>query len=442
MRFPALAALVLASLLFACATRSAMPTSAAPRDTPSKIPSPLDAAAEQYVKLVLCLGEHGESEVDAYYGPEAWAEEARAARVTLEEIRRRAAEVAKTVEAVPVPDGAFVAMRRSFLLGQLTALSTRARMLSGERLTFDDESEALYGARAPRHTEAEFEAVLAELERRVPGAGPLGERVERFRQRFVIPADRRDAVYRAAIGEARRRTLPHVTLPVEERFTLEFVTGKPWGGYNWFKGQATSVIQVNADLPDSVWRAVVMAAHEGYPGHHVYNSLLEQHLVRERGWVEFTVYPLYSPMSLIAEGSADYGVALAFPDAEAFLRDTLFPLAGLDPRLAADYLRMEELLEKLSYANTEAARAYVDGRLGREAARDWLMRYALLTAKRAELAMESIEATRSYVINYKLGRDLVKAYVERRAGPDATPEQRWEVFRNLLASPLLPADLQ
>ncbi|NMO15487.1 hypothetical protein HPC49_19145 [Pyxidicoccus fallax] len=419
-----------------------MPTSAASRAAPSKRPSPLDATAEQYVKLVLALGQHGESEVDAYYGPEAWAEEARATRWTLEEIGRRAVEVRKAVEAVPVPDDALLAMRRRFLLGQLTAVATRARMLSGERLTFDDESEALYGARAPRHTEAEFEAVLAELERRVPGSGPLGERVERFRQRFVIPADRRDAVYRAAIDEARRRTLLHVKLPAEERFTLEYVTGKPWGGYNWFKGQATSVIQINTDLPNSVWRAVMLAAHEGYPGHHVYNTLLEQHLMRGRGWVEFTVYPLFSPMSFIAEGSADYGVELAFPDAEAFLRDTLFPLAGLDPRLAADYVRMEALLEKLSYANTEVARAYVDGRLGREAARDWLMRYALLTPKRAELAMTSFESTRSYVINYKLGRDLVRQYVERRAGPEATPARRWEVFLDLLASPRLPSDLR
>lgn len=442
MRFTSLAALALTPVLFACATREAMPTSPAPRAVPLQSPSPLDAPAEQYVKLVLALGQHGESEVDAYYGPEAWAQEARDTRVTLEEIGRRAAAVVKTVEAVPVPEDALMAMRRRFLLGQLLALSTRVRMLSGERLKFDDESEALYGARAPRYAEPEFEAALAELERRVPGPGPLGERVNRFRERFVIPADRRDAVYRAAIDEARRRTLLHVKLPAGERFTLEFVTDKPWGGYNWFKGQATSIIQVNTDLPDFIWRPILLAAHEGYPGHHVYNTLLEQHLVRERGWVEFTVYPLFSPMSFIAEGSADHGVELAFPDAEAFLRDTLFPLAGLDPRHAAEYMRVEELLRKLSYAEIEAARAYVDGQLSRAATHDWLVRYALLSPERAERAVSNIETSRSYVINYNVGRDLVKQYVERQAGPGATPERRWEAFRDLLSSPRLPADLR
>ncbi len=57
------------------------------------------------------------------------------------------------------------------------------------------------------------------------------------------------------------------------------------------------VDQVNTDLPVYIDRAVDLACHEGYPGHHVYNALLEKHLVRDRGWVEFSIYPLFSPQS-------------------------------------------------------------------------------------------------------------------------------------------------
>src|SRR5436189_3264532 len=32
-----------------------------------------------------------------------------------------------------------------------------------------------------------------------------------------------------------------------------------------------------------------LAAHEGYPGHHVYNVLLEKNLLQDRGWIEFSV---------------------------------------------------------------------------------------------------------------------------------------------------------
>ncbi|MFP2905656.1 hypothetical protein ACLESD_11480 [Pyxidicoccus sp. 3LFB2] len=407
-----------------------------------KTSSPLDPAAEQYVKLVLAVGQHDASYVDAYYGPAAWAEEAKAAKVPLAAIGEQAAALVKTVEAVPVPEDALLAMRRRFLLTQTAALAARVRMLSGEKLKFDEESQALYGARAPRRTEAHFEEVLAKLEKLVPGTGPLGERLQRYRKDFVIPREKMDAVFRTAIEESRRRTLKHVKLPAHESFTLEYVNGKPWGGYNWFKGNATSLIQINTDLPIFIMRAIDLAAHEGYPGHHVYNALLEQHLVRERGWVEFSVYPLFSPMSLIAEGSANYGIEVAFPDAGAYARDVLFPLAGLDPKRADDYVRVEELTAKLSYAGNEAARGYLDGTVSREAARDWLIRYALMSPERATQNMAFIDANRAYVINYNLGKDLVEQYVERQAGPGATPERRWQVFRELLSSPALPADLQ
>jgi hypothetical protein len=64
--------------------------------------------------------------------------------------------------------------------------------------------------------------------------------------------------------------------------------------------------------------------------------------VRGRGWVEYSVYPLYSPQSLIAEGTANYGIDVAFPGAErlTFERDVLFPLAGLDPDRAEEYARV------------------------------------------------------------------------------------------------------
>jgi hypothetical protein len=46
------------------------------------------------------------------------------------------------------------------------------------------------------------------------------------------------------------------------------------------------------------------------------------------------------------------------------------------------------------------------------------------------------------VINYNLGQDLVRQYVERSAGPNATADERWSVFSALLASPRLPSGLQ
>ena len=201
---------------------------------------------------------------------------------------------------------------------------------------------------------------------------------------------------------------------------------------------------MNTDLPITIDRAIDLACHEGYPGHHVYNMLLEKHLVRDRGWVEFTVYPLFSPQSLIAEGTANFGIHVAFPGSErtTFERETLYPLAGLDPAGAERYAEVQDRVEKLSYAGNEAARRYLEGQIDAEAAAAYLERYAMMPADRAEQRVRFIDQYRSYVINYNHGQDLVRAYVEKRGGTADAPEVRWRVFGELLASPRLPSGLQ
>jgi hypothetical protein len=378
--------------------------------------------AEQYVRLILAVGLHDDGYVDAYYGPEAWRLEADA------------------LPAAPEDDELTV-LRREYLRRQLAAASARIRMLRGGTMTFDEESKALYDAVAPVHPDAYFAEVLDELDARLPGRGPLIERYDAFRSAFVIPPDRLEAVFRRAIEEGRARTLRHIALPNSEEFVVEYVTDKPWSGYNWYHGGYRSVIQVNTDLPTYVDRAVDLACHEGYPGHHVYNALLEKTLVRDRGWVEFTVYPLFSPQSLVAEGTANYGIEIAFSRDErvAFERDALFPLAGLEPRQADDYYDVQGLVDRLAYAGNEAARRYLNGEIDRAQAVEWLSRYAMMPPARAAQRTRFFDAYRSYVINYNLGKDLVRGFVEAETGGD--PERRWAVFAQLLSSPRLPSGL-
>ena len=411
-------------------------------------PDPYRAVAEQYVKLVLAVGQHDGDYVDAFYGPPAWRAEAEAAKQPLAAVDARAAATESQLAALPVPaprgpDAELWTLRRQYLTRQLAALRSRVAMLQGKKFSFDEESMALYDAVAPSKPASEFDAVLAQLSAKLPGDGTLIDRYDRYKQEFVIPKARLDRVFQEAIRGCRAR-VPSVQLPPNERFTVEYVTNKSWSGYNWYQGDFKSLIQVNTDLPIYIDRGVDLACHEGYPGHHVYNAQLEQHLVRDRGWVEYTVYPLFSPQSLIAEGSANYGIDMAFPGGQraAYERDSLFPLAGIDPARAEAYYRVQGLVGRLNYAGNEAAREYLDGRIDRAAAEAWLVRYALSTPEAAAQRVRFMDQYRSYVINYNLGRDLVAAYVERVAGPDASEARRWAVFGELLSSPRLPSDLQ
>ncbi|HYE87107.1 MAG TPA: hypothetical protein VEA16_12175 [Vicinamibacterales bacterium] len=414
----------------------------------SRPADPYRSVAERYVKLVLAVGQHDADYVDAFYGPAEWRKEAETAKPTLAAIDAQAATVESELKGLVVrpdpKDTDMWVLRRQYLSRQLASLRSRVAMLQGKKFTFDEESLALYDAVAPVKPAAEFEAVLTQLAARLPGEGPLIDRYDRFKQAFIIPKNRLDRVFQEAIRACRSRMPGIVNLPTQERFTVEYVTGKSWSGYNWYQGNLRSVIQVNTDLPIYVDRAIDLACHEGYPGHHVYNALLEKHLVMDRGWIEYTVYPLFSPQSLIAEGTANYGIEVAFSTADrlTFERDVLFPLAGLNPQRVVEYYGVLELVERLSYAGNEAARQYINGTLDREGAIAWLEKYGLYTRPRAEQRLKFIEQYRSYVINYNLGKDLVRAYVERRMGRDKTPARRWREFTALLSSPRLPSGLK
>ncbi len=405
----------------------------------SEVPD-LNQIAERYVRLELHMPPHDANHVDAYFGPEEWKPAEDAEPKPLVEIIEETEALRAELAAVEPGEDAMEQARKKSLAGRLRALSTRARMANGELLPFDEETQALFDTVAPRYDQAHFDEILATIEELVPGEGPLQDRITAFRKQFEIPADKLDAVFAAAIDACRQRTLEHIELPTEEDFTIEYISDKPWSGYNWYKGNATSLIQVNTDLPTRIDRAVDLGCHEGYPGHHTYKALLERELVDGRGWAEFTIDPLYAPQSLIAEGSANYGVDLAFPKAERiqFETEVLFPLAGLAAENAETYYQMNEAVSQLSFAGNEAARRYLDGEWTREQASEWLQKYALMSAERASQRVDFIDTYRGYVINYNWGKRLVADWVE--AG-GADPASHWSRFIEILSKPVSASDL-
>ena len=78
----------------------------------------------------------------------------------------------------------------------------------------------------------------------------------------MIPTEKLDTVFRAAINACRERTERFLELPEGENFVVEYVTDKSWSGYNWYQGGYQSLIQVNTDFPIYIDRAIDLACHE------------------------------------------------------------------------------------------------------------------------------------------------------------------------------------
>ncbi|MFD2514860.1 hypothetical protein ACFSRY_13370 [Pontibacter locisalis] len=402
-------------------------------------PMAMDELAERYVKTLLKLGQYDGDIVDAYYGPEGWKPTAPAADTLpaeefLKEFRFIQQQLmAQKPESLSEDEKRRLAMFQK----QVLAAITKVEMMQGKKYSFDEEAKLLYDAEPPHYELAYFDSILNAIDQQLPGKGSIAERWDAYRARFEIPKEKLEPVFNAAISEARKRTKAHYNLPDQENFKMEFVTDKAWSGYNYYKGNGYSLIQINTDFPIYIERAIDLASHEGYPGHHVFNALLEKNLVNDKGWKEYSVYPLFSPQSLIAEGSANYGIDVAFPadDRIRFEREVLFPLAGLDPAEADRYYAILEKIGQLDFAGNEAARLYLNGEISREEAADMLVKYNLYKKDKALQRTRFMDKYRSYVINYNLGQQLVREYIEARGGTDENPEKRWELFEEILSNP-------
>ncbi|WP_184155273.1 hypothetical protein [Sphingobium lignivorans] len=443
---PFQAAAALAILLCAGSATAQSPnapqhSAAQAQDESSKASLALAELARTFLSLALEVGTHEAEYVDAYYGPASLKAAADSAPRSRKDLQKAAEAAVVRIDALsPALRAPQDQARARALRGFYRAAATRLAMIGGARFPFLDEAEGLFGIRPDLKPLSHYDDLLARLETLLPGPGTLAARVDAFQDRYVVAKDRVPAVMKAAIGECRRRTLAHFDLPADESFDMGFVTDKPWSGYNYYKGAFHSRIEINMDLPARVGRAVDLGCHEGYPGHHVLNIMIERTLVGQRGWKEYQVNPLYSPQSLIAEGSANYGIDLAFPGEEqlAFERDVLFPLAGLDPAGAEALWKVRKATEELGGARMTIAKMYLDGEVDRATALELLKTYQLVSAERAEQSLGFIEHYRSYVINYHLGRTLVHDYVERGAPDEAT---RWERMRHVLSDAVLPTDL-
>lgn len=404
-------------------------------------PSTKAALARDYVILSLEAGTHEAGYIDAYYGPAEWKAAAEANPRSKDELINAATRLRAEAQAlVALTTDSLEKRRWQAMAAQLLAAETRLRMMQGERFAFVDEAERLFGVRPALKPLSAYDAPLAALGNMLRGRDPLPARVEALSARYTISKEHLKPVFDRAIALCRAASAAHIAMPAQESFALSFVTGKSWSGYNYYQGDFHSKIEVNTDHPIRLPRALDLGCHEGYPGHHLLNMKLEQNLVKQRGWSEFSVYPLFSPLSLIAEGTANYGIALAFPDAEKqrVEREVLMPLAGLKDDGSDLYWRVQEAISALSGARLTIAQQYLDGEIDRATAIALSQKYLLMTPERAEQSVNFTQQYRSYVINYGLGEEMVRRHVE---ADDADARTRWQRMEKLISEPSLPSDL-
>ena len=386
----------------------------------------LDDLASRYVALAAELGDHDPDSLDFYI------KSVTASTLSASSYAKLQDDAVKLREEVQGVQGD--AQRKSYLIGQLNALALRTEQLQGRDRSFDEESRVLFGVVAPYDTGAaarrSIRLALADLS---PGAANEAAAYSRYEAQFVVPANRVPAVMSAALDQCRMVTQAHMALPVGEHIDVMYVSHKPWSAFSRYLGNAHSALEINMDYPLTVDRILNLACHEGYPGHHVFNSVRDQLLVQTLHRDEFRVQPTFSPQSFVSEAAANYAPSLLTEQDRFHIElDKLMPLAGLRRLDVTQYLRVERLVYGLHTAEPSIARDYLDGRLEFVRAADALEREVLM--EHPESLLLYLNEFRSYMLAYTIGSDAVQEMVETG---NPSESERWHRYSSLMTNPLM-----
>ena len=399
-------------------------------------PDPIEPLAQAFVSLALQLAHRPAhaSEVDSYFGPPSLAPAGTAAPQTLAQLSLAAHGL--TVDIAHAQQRA-ASRRGERLLGQARSLAALIDGLQRPRpLSFSREAAAVYAMSMPVVDPHTTRRTLRALDALLPGPGGIADRLEAYQTRFVIPPERRKMVFERALRACRERTLRHWTLVAGERLDVEWTETVP-AAWHRYRGGGRSSLEINTQAVALVGQALDVACHEAYPGHHAQFLLLDQKAGAGGPALEDTIALLHSPVSVLREGAANFGVALAFPLPErvAFDRQVLFPLAGIDPALAQRYEQVNALVANLSVAAVPILAAYRDGRSSFAAAAAELADSALIGSPQALLHFLDEEG--AYTLGYTAARDRVRHYVELHSA--CTGQDPWQVLAEVIATPQVAA---
>ncbi len=391
----------------------------------------LDPFGRDYLRLVLHVCKYVDGYIDHYGGPAALKVEVEAEdKLPIERLQDELAELNVTI---PSED----ANRAAYLKAVLRAIDCTLRMQAGEHFDYLEEVNRLYDIRPGLVDEATFTAAHNELDTLLEGSGSIVARVAARRERYAIPNDRLLDILEVAKRETGKRTAALVDLVEGDSVELTLVKNKPWGAYNWYKGNAHSLIEFNTDLPVMAYAVADLFAHEAYPGHHTEAQLKEQYLYNARGHVEMVTMALNSPAAVIAEGIATTALEVIFPDNTqyAWMSEMIFPVAGVEGETPDALKRIDNALNSLQHAHNNAAIRFHNGKMTQEQCIDYIMTYALYDRDRAERSFRFITHPlfRSYIFTYTEGYKLIDEAAKKG--------DKRDLFIDLLTSHILPSQL-
>ncbi len=329
--------------------------------------------------------------------------------------------------------------RADYVGAHLRALACAGRKFAGDDVGFVDEVEAYFDVRIRKGDPDRYRQAHARLDEALAGGGSLADRVQAHRKAEEVPPGRLEECIHAFSSALRDRVRADFPLPEREKINYEVVTDKPWSGFNYYLGDYTSTVAVNADLKQQMSNLPRLVAHESYPGHHTEHCRKEAGLVAGKGQAEQTIFLVNTPQCLMAEGLADLAVYAAIgPRWGAWAADIY---ADLGLRFDGD--RAEALsaaAAALAEVRQDAALMLHDEHRDVDDVVAFLKTWLLVGDERARQMLRFLSSPlwRAYTSTYVEGYRLLRGWLDAR--PDGVGVT--ERFATLLDEPLIPSSLR
>jgi hypothetical protein len=354
------------------------------------------------------------------------------------DLARHAHRLLAELPNVP-PGNGFDQSRADYLGAHLRALACAGRKFAGEDVGFVDEVEAYFDVHIAKGDPEQYREAHRKLDEALGGSGPLADRMQAYRTSEEIPPERLEEAIHAFSSALRDRVRAEYPLPDTEIISYEVVTDKPWSGFNYYLGNYTSTVAVNADLKQQMSNLPRLVAHESYPGHHTEHCRKEAGLVEVKGQAEQTIFLVNTPQCLMAEGLADLALYAAVGPGWGGWAGEIYADLGL--RFDGDRAEaVSEAASALADVRQDAALMLHDEHRDVDDVVEFLKRWLLVNDERARQMLRFLSSPlwRAYTSTYVEGYRLLRGWLDARPAGVGLAER----FGTLLDEPLIPSALR
>ncbi len=398
----------------------------------------LSKFGEDFLLLALRIDKHIKGYVDFYIGPK------KLQRIVSNEVVKspnRLLNDCKTLQKNLLVQG-YDKDREKYLEKLLIAMRTSIEILNGVEIPFKENFLRLYDVNLQPINESELDKLISDINEAYKGSGSLDERMKILRERRNVPEDKVSSLFRKALDITKMKTkeLFGDILPKEERILIELVKDNnndkaKWAYYELYLGNFNSRIDINPKY-NMYWTAFLsVAAHEGYPGHHMNFVLNEQRLYQELNHFEHSILLIKSPKLVICEGIADLAINVLFSYREQAEIGLQFCLNGIEEDSVENLTLQNSVKAKLSLFWYNIAYHALFDEWSEEKLKQYGANFEILSQKNIEnilkLIFDPLHSTTAFL--YNLGsKIIINKYGEFPSVKN---------FRSILLNPFLPSDL-